>query len=414
MRAGTRAPELRPAAAAGLGVPAVRTARLTVRDGAVLVRDGSGREEQLCDAAAVTAALYLEPQQARDLLGRGRGHGGLLVLVSGLEPLVAVDLHAVDPPGPHPADEARFTSGAAAVAGALGLPLEPHDPAAGVDLSRRSVDAVLVDLAARPRPARGRLVACLALSALLALMALVAATTWVGALLTGLAAAALVPVVRAHDAARREADTHLRHGPAPDGRSVWRPVPRVAVRRWVADSELQLGPRDVVRRQGWTEAWVPGPAVGGVVRVTIAPDLVRFLDADDRLLLFLRSEHWCGTPESRQALGALCRDAGLDVVDVPVELADAQGGAYVDVLDGSRASALTPPAQRGDLTPGGPSLLTGVLVLLLVAALATVGAFPFAPLLLTAVVAAVGAPVVRHAVRRWSLDRHVKQLVPPS
>lgn len=352
---------MRPTALGGLGRLAALHEQVRVTPGGGVQVTCSGVERP-GPPVEVRRAVLLDEAGTRLLLG-GRGHpGGALVLLDGSDvPRLALLVLDWTPPGA--ADDATIlrTSGVEALCRALGLPLEPAEPASWNPAALRRA---LHRPGARPR-LPGRLALPLARTAVLlaAVVFLGAATSpgsrWndvigeaVGGVLA-LVAAVLALLVGVPSAVGRLALLRAERLGPPDaglrGRGVVVPArPASPVPRRVLDHELRLTSEQLVLRRWGRYVVLPGPSEGGVTQAVLEPTALR-LRADDGLLYSsLATQVWCGTPEARTALQCELTAAGLEVLESPV---DAVAMLDLDELspDGSYARRAERPENVGDL-----------------------------------------------------------------
>lgn len=341
----SRAPEMRPVRGAGLGIRDARELRIRVDDGVLTVTTPDAAARIVTSVSEVTRAVWLSPQESRDLIGSWWDRGPAVWTARLTRPLMRRKLggEPADPTAPDYLDldpafydgnvvildsngpvfacpVAPFTpwagdpslrrelSGAVAVVRALGLVLEARTDADVID--RRAVREVMVapDRGSRRRRALELL--------LVVLGGVLAFLTWpFGGTGAGVAAGAGCLVVTAPVLADYVRSWRLFRSlatnPPPSGdRVVYRPVEHEG-----AGAQLQFGRHDVVVIDGGgKEYWLPGPTLGGVARLEVADDDVHLTDARGRLLLALVAAE--AAPSAAQArLSTACASAGVTVVD---------------------------------------------------------------------------------------------------
>lgn len=343
-----RSPELRIVRGWGLGLPAARSTRLDVdAAGNLRLRRAGAATQTLGSASSVTRAIWLTPADTRDLLdpwparrlgglaraiSRGvlrrreanipgetgdgadildaASYAGAIVLLHGDGPVLVLRLQPFVP-WAGDLSERRETSGAVALARALGLGLEARS--ADDRLDAAALRRVLVEPEGPSRPKQ-------AAALVLALVAgVLAFLTWpTGGTGTGVAlgvasvAAASGPLTMFVQARRRFRDL-VAAPPEPSGRAVYR-LPRSRVGDSFA--QIQLGDRDVVLVDGaGLEIWLPGPALGGVHLVHLGDDDIHLRDERGRLLHAMVVDEVAPEGADRAAFVTFCRNAGLDVRD---------------------------------------------------------------------------------------------------
>ncbi len=349
-RAG-RAPLLVPAPHGWAGRAAVRGLRVRAVEGALVVEHPDGRTERRAEPGEVTRVVLVPDPQDVGLPRASYAAGlvpadtyGLLVALAGDRPVLALRL-AEWVPAPAPVDgvTVRTVSGANALAGALGCAVEPADVAA-LAPKVRELRAVLLSPAPRLSVAAKTL---LALGATALAVWFVASAIgrargepraevfgWYGALgallLTGtwlvLRARATKPL------------------PPPPGTAVT-----------AGGATLHVSPDWLVLSDAaGREAWLPGPAYGGVTQAAVTTEAVVLDDANGNGLAALPSTAW-----DVDRLRSVLDDAGVTVRDEPSNRAP---GAWLSApallaLDDAAYGDLREP--RG--VPGMAALAGGTL-----------------------------------------------------
>jgi hypothetical protein len=310
-------------------------------EGLVVVHPG-GRVDRLAGSGEVTRVVLVDDPRLvrihRAWLGLAHGSAdaaGLLVFLAGRRPVLALRLadwlgspnSGLDGPA------TRRVSGAVDLAAGLGV-LVDHDDGSGIDVDRGAVGRVLV--AARPRLPRwySVLVALVAVVGLM-LLALLAARgapdeTGVdgwgagpGAVISTPVAVVVTLLIVAQvlgafllllDSRRLQQQARQVVDPQP-----YRPKPARPVNRGLlVNGSLQLSPELVVVTDGnGRQAWLAGPAAGGVVSAVLAPDAVILRDRAGSCLVQLDGQAWTGTPEGRDELTRRLTDLGVRVVHEP-------------------------------------------------------------------------------------------------
>lgn len=365
MKAG-RVPLMRPSSRSGLGAQAALHEQVRVTpDGAVEV--GGGPATLRWEPGRVQRTVLLEPDDTERLLGADAHHGGALVLLGAQDtPLLALALLDWAPPAPVDLTTLRETTGVEALCRALELPLEPADPQRW---DAPALRAVAHRPGPQPRwPGRAGLpiaVVAVALAMLTLFGASAAPGTDVdqvigdangGVLALASAVLALlvgVPMMLGWGAvarSRRVAPAQL------TGSEVVvdaRPAGPVPAR--VARHQLRLTHEALLLRRFDSVVVLPGPAVGGVQQAVLEPAAVRLRDRHGRLYSSLSTELWCGDPAARELLRDQLADGGLDVLEAPVDAADAVDLEEMST-DGTVTRLRSRPADRGELF-AGPSRL---------------------------------------------------------
>ncbi|HEU0103146.1 MAG TPA: hypothetical protein VFR07_12585 [Mycobacteriales bacterium] len=314
-----RRPELRPRALAGRGLAAARELRVAVDDdGALVVHRPGGRREVRARPGEVVRAVYVAGDRRGPVRLPVRTTSDLLVLLGAQGPVLALLLLDWMPPADSDAEVARRTTGFSALLAALGLPLEPAEPQDLERLRAGALHAVLL----RPQPPLpwpGRPRWLLLPASLL----LCVAVSGAGRLEAGAALAALLlgvpPTVawlRARGAAQRAPA-----GPRPPGRPVTVSTrPTAPLPAGLAAARLELGPDDVVIVDRGREAWLPGPAAGGVTTAEIGTRAVRLRDSRGDSYARLERAVWCADDAATDAFTTDLVGAGLQVTTSPYDL----------------------------------------------------------------------------------------------
>lgn len=354
-----REPRIFPATGRGLGIEAVRHRQIHVDDaGALRLGDGAG-STVLAAPGAVRRIVLLDADALRPRLMFVGEDGPLVVLA--LEEYLTSPAALTDPA----AD--LHTSGAAAIATALGVPIEhggddlahlargvpvlgPRPRAAGAAALRSAVALALVSLVA---------VAALAVHPVLLLpIVVVGAALVVGPVLTiaGLRARAVAAMTTAPtgvpgtDDLRRLAPTH------PDARAQ-----RTA-------AVLLLGPRRIIEIHHGGETWLPGPAAGGAVTAQVTPESILLSDASGRSLARLEGG-WATEPAEFQRV---CAQIGIRVSSETTPMAEVPGLGRLEPWrpgEGPGRGWALDTADEGGISVATASLVTAVLPFLLVVGL---------------------------------------------
>lgn len=285
--------------------------------GALAERHGSTRTRTVAEPGQVARIVHVPGELlSRRLLGRGPwgGRSGDAVAFLGDDDVlltVGVDTLHHGIPDSDPAAQ-RATSGLPDVSLALHHPLEPAsaDEVRRVAAARDAVAVGPAEKALRRRVLVHRLLALWLLAALV-LRAVVGPSPddphpWLDLLVVApLLAWAVDGLVLArrfvggHDTNAALPATVVRNHAAPDR---W---------AWVRESELRIDAEVVVLRQHAREAWVPGPAHGGVVRCEVSPDAVWFLDRHGVPLMVVPADLWAR--DDARSLRAACDAARIEV-----------------------------------------------------------------------------------------------------
>lgn len=344
---------MRPSPTSGRGLATARGLRVLVDAAGALVVHGEPGARPVATRGEVRHAYLLDATSTARLLGTDGSSAGALLLVAGSRPVLALRLAEWSPPAQVDDDVRHITSGATALAGALGLPLEPVPDAVLDGLRSRDVRAVEV----RARPATvspGRLVRLLApVGALLAFLAWPTGGRPVAAVLTAVAVLLTAPVVLGVVRGRAEAQAQSVQPPQTGVDIAVRPAGRVPA--GLLDAVVVVGPDEVFLRRGGACVWLPGQSQGGITQVVMEPEHVRLADADGRDYAELETALWCGSAQARDEMAAEFRAAGLTVLDAPIDtvLKHDMG----DLATGRiKPSDLQTAAERGDPTVAAPFL----------------------------------------------------------
>lgn len=364
-------------------------------DGALLVRWPHDRVERRAEPGTVTRVLYLDADTTARRLGADASALGSLVVVTD-RPVLAVRLMDWAPPAMRSDAVVRRTSGAVALAQALGVPLEPGD-----------VDAPLQAVEVRPLPAPvapGKAVRALwpvgSLAGFLALPLAGSAVSVVLAVVSLLCSgAAGVPLVRA----RREAGSASAE-PLPAIGTVIGVRPTVPVASGLLASRLDVGTDEIVLRRSGTVVVLPGPAAGGVVQAVMEPTHVRLADQEGLDYAALETGLWCGDDRARAELADDLRAAGLTVLDSPLSTAPSNdhGDLATSVVRPSFALSLR---ERGDPTLLAPFLVSASAACSFAASLAAIGVLGPAAAVLVVPAAALLWSLSVAGLRRRREDR---------
>ena len=318
---GRRAPLLVPSPQGWAGRRLVREMRIRVDEqGTLLVERPGGRTDRLAGPGEITRIVLVDAPAGAS----GSRYGaallpadayGVLVFLAGERPVLALRLAEWLPTAARDLDDraVRDVSGANAVAAALGLAVEPGDPmmadwARGVVVSPRP---------SLPAPYRALLAAGYVATAVWFVSLLVArlGTTSRPALagLAGATGALLLTV--AWLATRRIATKPLA---PPHGREI-APVPAGPVPKGFRERcRLYVSPDWVVLVDAaGREAWMPGPASGGVTFASVTTEAV-VLDGPAGIgMAALPRDAWIATREAEAVLRERLAGAGLAVRDEP-------------------------------------------------------------------------------------------------
>jgi hypothetical protein len=329
-----RAPVLRPGPRGWLGLAQVRGLQIAVEDGVVVIRHPDGGAEQRAAPGEVTRIVLVTDA----LLGHIRlpshasggcpaAEHGLLVLLAGQRPVLALWVTEWVPGPALELDEvtARRLAGVEAVATALGLPVEPADLPTVRD-HRPGILAATVSAVPHAR-GRGRALRRCAFGALIVFAVAFFVVGIAGSVqeyrgvagplpfpapiawAASLAAAGLI-VTELH--ARRAAATLIRASPAA-AEQAWAPRPAVEVPTGFLDrARLLLRPDAIVVRDAeGREAWLPGPAVGGVDRAVLTDEALLLVDSSGAEHLAVPHASWAGSGPARRELSHWLTAGGL-------------------------------------------------------------------------------------------------------
>lgn len=152
--------------------------------------------------------------------------------------------------------------------------------------------------------------------------------------------------------------------PGRDARIVVRPRPVERTVRGLTEATMELSTEEVVLTDRGREVWLPGPARGGVSRAVISPESIQLTDVAGIEYATLATELWAPADEARADLVGRLREAGIEVLDVPMA---AQSIPTVAAPHWAHMppSELLSEAERGDATMGTP-WLSGLAVATLV------------------------------------------------
>ena len=399
-----RAPVLRPRATSGRGLASARGCRVLVDgSGALVTRRPDGQVDRLAGPSEVTRVLLLDHELTAARLGREGSHAGALVLLVGLQPVLALRLVEWGPPAQLGSASRRTTAGLVALAAGLGLPIEPAErDTPGLEA------AALRSVVLRPTPAPvppGRAAVPLAsLAIALGFLAWPTGGRPVAAVLTVLSLLVSAPLVLALVRGRSAAREALAATIPPSAGVRIVPHPASPVPAGVLDSLLVVTPDELFLRRAGIVVWLAGPAEGGVVQAIVEPEHVRLSDADGLDHAELETALWCGDSPARAALVEDLRVAGIRVLEAPVDtvMRHDQGDLATGHL---KPSWLQTPGERGDAS------LTSSLMVGLATAMVTGGALGVlgwsvpVGLLLVAVGLGLSGLSLTEAVRRSRADR---------
>ena len=242
---------------------------------------------------------------------------GLVLLMSESQCVAAFNLIDLGSTAPFPDDATfRAISGLNAFAQALSLFVESAD-AAEVRLARKLRQRDLLPLR-DPRHSRRwpmwlGLVACSASFLVLPASAESSSLRWLAAVV---AFALVTPLVWRFHARRRHWLHLVNTPPSADGRQVVRPQPPPEfATAFMAQTEVQLGPQDIVVRAAHRERWLPGPAVGGITHAVVGPEHLILEDHQGRAFVGLQPSVW-GTGFNVLLRGL--RDVGIEIRESPM------------------------------------------------------------------------------------------------
>lgn len=398
-----RSPQLRPAPQAGLGLPDVRTLRVEVTPtGAVVVHGPAGRRE-VAGPGEVTRCVILDGAGLGRSARRTVGATDALGLFVAERPVLLVHLHEFVPRVTLDGRELRQTSGARAVAVALGLLLEPAAEHEATAL-RNEAARVLVSPPTVPAGRRAPALTCALVGGTLGLLSWAGGGSEVTVMLVLLGLLVLAPVVVGLVRQRRRF-LALSRPPAPEDRTI---VPtRLDEARYggLARAQLQVGPDDVVLHDRGTEAWVLGPAGGGATRCLVGSDVVRLTDDDDHDLMVLDRRVWCPGPADESALLAACSAAGFTCETTALSV---QRRDPVPILESAdlHVDRLMTPWQQGGITALVPTAAFFSATIIVIGAVLAAAFSPWSwPLLVAAVLVDAGVLVSSWWVRRWSMQQ---------
>ncbi|MBE7324225.1 hypothetical protein IEQ44_06135 [Nocardioides sp. Y6] len=293
-----REPVLRPGQFGGLAIPDARETRIWVDErGAVMMRRPGIDPTEVAAPNEITKVAVADATQVNERHFVPWANRGLVLLMSQSRCVAAFNLRDLGSGSPPPfPDDATFRAinGLDAFADGLGLFVEPADPAE-VRRARRLRQRHLLPLRdprQNPRwPTWWGVLACVV--CFLALPAIDSGSSALGWLTVLAACAVVTPLVwRFH--ARRRHWLHLVTTPPPaDGRRVVRPQPPAEfATAFMAQTEVQVGPRDIVVRAADQERWLPGPAAGGVTHAVVGPRHLVLEDHRGRGLVGLQPSVW--------------------------------------------------------------------------------------------------------------------------
>ena len=395
-----RASVLSPGPRGWLGLEQVRGLRVAVEDGALVVHHPDGRTERRAELGEVTR-LSLHTGNVLHGFGRPvRGSGGapvaehgLLVAEVGDRPVLAL---WVTEWVPGPATgltevQARSLSGVDALAAALQRPVEAGD---GVQLHHTEaavrealVSAVLSLTRVEHRWRRAGFAALVLWGLSFFAIGIYNAATTAGegelnvpwffpVCWLGVAAATGLLFV---DARSWRVATALIDASPAAGDGAWAPRPAGPVPAgFLARARLLVGPDAVVVRDtDGREAWLPGPARGGVTRTATTDDALVLVDDQGGEHIALGLDWWAGAPGAREALGRYLEQAGLGtatglvtrtpVFAVPISLSPMTDPWFGDarestgtMSDKTRAAAFYVALVGGVLSIGTPDPLRPV------------------------------------------------------
>lgn len=299
------------------GRPLVRDMRVHLHDGALVVRWPGGRLEQRAAAGEVTAVVLVDgaPGPRRGSLLVPAATYGQLVFLAGDRPVLAVWLAEWLPTPNRDLDDrtVRDVSGANALAAALGVAVEPGE----VSLAARTGSVLVTPLPLFSRRQKLALTAAWAGTAVWFFWAASFRVTSVPRppVIGLLGAAGALGLVLMWLMTRRQATAELPDppgspiAPAPD-----RPVPRAfrrTCRMFVAARWVVLVDSD------GREAWMPGPALGGITTGVVTTQALVLDDAAGHGLAALPLDTWFGQAGSlEQARDVLAR-VGIAVREEP-------------------------------------------------------------------------------------------------
>lgn len=312
-----------PAPSSRGGLQALRTMRVIVDpNGALVVQHPDGRQDVRAAPGTVTGISYVA--------GRTNVHGGVVprLLDGGLgivvirveaQPVLALHLAQWLPgvASVESAADALRISGVEALAHVFGLAVTPlnHSP---------DVRAVMVSPQPTP-PSWWSWVGCTAVG-LVAVTVLVAgvvgavhgdrAPTWLQALYAATAMAAALLVVMTLVLRRRARAAS--GGATLPGRTI-EPVPSGPVPCGFLDNARLAvdGEMIVLRDRYGREAWMPGPAAGGLVRASWTAEALVLDDVRGTGWAALPRSAWFATSRAEDVARAALDEAGLSVVDEP-------------------------------------------------------------------------------------------------
>lgn len=321
----------------------------------MVVHDPDGSSRVLAEAGQVDRVVLVRgPDLGRRLGGPDRS-GDAVAFLGDHDVLLTVPVKAIhlgietaDP------DVMRASSGAADLALSIGRTLESATPEdiTRVNAARSAFTrGPTMDALRRRRLIHVGLVLWLVIAFALAIIA--DDDNRAQARLAGIAL--LLPIVLyTIDAWRLGAQFLGQRPPAPDGRVV---VPNVLPAdrwNWLRESQLQIGPDDVVHTEHVRETWLPGPRKGGVVTCAISPDAIWFLDRHRVTLSVVPAERWIVPGGSAEELELACAGAGIqvefrDLPDIPPTL---EADLDPTVYEHARALLyLLPLQERGVMIP---------------------------------------------------------------
>lgn len=387
-----RAAVLSPGPRGWLGLAQLRGLRVAVEEGALVVHHPDGRVERRAEPGEVTRlslhtgnALHGVGLPSRSSGGAPVSEHGLLVVEAGEQPVLALWVTEWVP-GPATGlteGQARSLSGVDALAAALQRPVEAGD---GVRLHRTRAAVRDAVLAAAPSPGRLEHRLRRAGFAALVLWAVSFFATGVYASARGLGQGELdapwfFPVcwlgvaaatgLLLADARAWRAAVHLIHTSPAAGDAAWAPRPAGPVPAgFLSQARLLVRPDVVVVRDtDGREAWLPGPARGGVTRSAMTDDALVLVDDQGGEHLALGLDWWAGASGAREDLGRYLEGAGLGaatglitrtpVFGVPVSLGPATDAWFGDAREATGTMSPNTRAAAGfvALAGGGMSLL---------------------------------------------------------
>lgn len=310
----TREPRLFPATGRGLGIEAVRHQQIHVDErGAVVVGDGPPARV-LAEAGTVRRIVLVTADPLRPRLVLVGADGPLAVLA--LERYLVSPSALVDP------DTDLVTSGAAAIATALGLRIETSRDDAVVAAARLPVIGPRLP-GDGARAAVARLTLAMTLLSVVAVVALAVEPALLVPVVL-VATALIVGPARTVDRLRRRAlaamTTSPEGPPGTDGVRRLAPTHPDARTQRIA-AALLIGPRRIIEIHHGGETWFPGPAAGGVAAARVTPESILLSDVAGRDLGRLEGG-WATDPGEFQRV---CAEVGIRVELDPTPMAEVPG-----------------------------------------------------------------------------------------